>query len=183
MCFIFAPASEWKNDIEWIAHHTHSGVKKRAALLVFDCSNKLALSKSKQPWRKNRMCLTCYKKECNFFMWVAIVFTSATGRKIPSLRRGKGDVEKRHQEPKQKASIQHQRHRREDYEGFLMCDNGFNSLGSLNIFHGLIYRDMMREVWESYKFYVQRMKEDSSDDPDPTLRPCLHGVGDPGLVE
>ena len=64
-----------------------------------------------------------------------------------------------------------------------MCDNGFNSLGSLNIFHGLIYRDMMREVWGSYKFYVQRMKEDSSDDPDPTLRPCLHGVGDPGLVE
>ena len=50
-----------------------------------------------------------------------------------------------------------------------MCDNGFNSLGSLNIFHGLRYRDLMREVWESYKFYVQKMKEDSSDDPDPTL--------------
>ena len=27
----------------------------------------------------------------------------------------------------------------------------------------------MREVWESYKFYVQKMKEDSSDDPHPTL--------------
>ena len=27
----------------------------------------------------------------------------------------------------------------------------------------------MPEVWESYKFYVQRMKEDSLDDPDPTL--------------
>ena len=70
MCFIFAPTSEWKNGIDWIAHHTHSGVKKRAALLVFDCSNELALRKSKQPWRKNRMFLTCYKKECNFFMWV-----------------------------------------------------------------------------------------------------------------
>ena len=23
----------------------------------------------------------------------------------------------------------------------------------------------MREVWESYNFYVQKMKEDSSDDP------------------
>ena len=50
-----------------------------------------------------------------------------------------------------------------------MCDNGFNSLGSPNIFHGLRYREWMREVWESYKFYVQKMKEDSSDDPDPTL--------------
>ena len=28
MCFMFAPASEWKEDIEWIAHHTHSDVKK-----------------------------------------------------------------------------------------------------------------------------------------------------------
>ena len=41
MCFIFAPASGWKEDIDWIARHSHSGEKKRAALLVFDCSNKL----------------------------------------------------------------------------------------------------------------------------------------------
>ena len=49
MCFIFAPASEWKEDIEWIEHHTHSGVKRSATLLVFDCSDKPALRKSKQP--------------------------------------------------------------------------------------------------------------------------------------
>ena len=83
----------------------------------------------------------------------------STGRKIPSLWRGKGGAEKRHQQAKQKASIQHQRHTREDHEGFLMCDTGFNSLGSPNIFHGLRYREWMREVWESYKFYVQKMKE------------------------
>ena len=52
-----------------------------------------------------------------------------------------------------------------------MCDNGFNSLGSPNIFHGLRYREWMHEVWESYKFYVQKMKEDSRDDPHATL--CL----------
>ena len=28
MCFMFAPASEWKEYIERIAHHTHSDVKK-----------------------------------------------------------------------------------------------------------------------------------------------------------
>ena len=50
-----------------------------------------------------------------------------------------------------------------------MCDNGFNSLGSPNIFHGLRYREWMHEVWESYKFYVQKLKEDSRDDPDATL--------------
>ena len=34
---------EWKEDIEWIAHHTHSDVKKYVAQLVLicDCSNKL----------------------------------------------------------------------------------------------------------------------------------------------
>ena len=70
MYFMFAPASEWKEDIEWIAHHTHSDVKKYAAQLVCDCSNKLALRKSKQPWSQDRMFLTCYKKECGFFLWI-----------------------------------------------------------------------------------------------------------------
>ena len=41
-----------------------------------------------------------------------------------------------------------------------MCDNGFNSLGSPNIFRELRYRVWMHEVWESYKFYVQKMKQD-----------------------
>ena len=36
---MFATASERKEDIEWIAHHTHSDVKQRAALLVSDYSN------------------------------------------------------------------------------------------------------------------------------------------------
>ena len=39
MCFMFVPASEWKEGIEWIAHHTHSDMKKYAAQLVRDCSN------------------------------------------------------------------------------------------------------------------------------------------------
>ena len=58
MCFMFATASEWKEDIEWIAHHTHSHVKKYVAQLVCDCSNKIALRKSKQPWSQDRMFLT-----------------------------------------------------------------------------------------------------------------------------
>ena len=70
MCFTFAPASEWKEDTEWIAHHTNSDVKQRAAQLVCDCSNKLALRKSKQLWSQDGMLLTCCKKECNFFMWI-----------------------------------------------------------------------------------------------------------------
>ena len=67
--------------------------------------------------------------------------------------------EKHRQEAKQKAFIQYQRHTRKYVEGFEMCDNRFNSLGSPNIFHGLRYREWMHEVWESYKFYVQKMKE------------------------
>ena len=41
MCFMFAPASEWKEDVERIAHHTHSDVKQCAAQLVCDCSTSL----------------------------------------------------------------------------------------------------------------------------------------------
>ena len=28
MCCLFALASEWKDDLEWILHHAHSDVKK-----------------------------------------------------------------------------------------------------------------------------------------------------------
>ena len=77
-------------------YYAHSDVKQYAAQLVCDFSNKPALRKSKQPWSQHRMFLTCYKKECNFFYvdrpaniaWyqgAALVFTSATGHKIPSL--------------------------------------------------------------------------------------------------
>ena len=52
--------------------------------------------------------------------------------------------EKHRQEAKQKAFIQHHRHTRKDDEGLLMSDNGFNSLGSPNIFHRLKYREWMR---------------------------------------
>ena len=77
--------------------------------------------------------------------------------------------EKHRQEAKQKAFIQNQRYTRKYDEGFEMCDNGFNSLGSPNIFHRLRYREWMHEVWESYKLYVQKMKEDSRDKSDATL--------------
>ena len=93
---MFAPASEWNiEDIEWIAHHTHPDVKKYAAQLVCDSSNKLALTKSKQPWSQDGMFLTCYKRVWIFpvdrpaniawYQGAALVFTSATGHKIPSL--------------------------------------------------------------------------------------------------
>ena len=67
---MFAPASEWKGDVERITYYAHSDVKQYAAQLVCDFSNKPALRKSKQPWSQHRMFLTCYKKECNFFMWI-----------------------------------------------------------------------------------------------------------------
>ena len=49
--------------------------------------------------------------------------------------------EKHRQEAQQKAFIQYHRHTRKYDEGFEICDNGFNSLGSLNIFHGPRYRN------------------------------------------
>ena len=54
--------------------------------------------------------------------------------------------EKHRQEAKQKAFIQHQRHTRKYDDGFEMCDNGFNSLGSPNIFHELRYREWMQSM-------------------------------------
>ena len=33
MCFLFAPASEWKENLEWVVHNTHSDVKHYAVQL------------------------------------------------------------------------------------------------------------------------------------------------------
>ena len=150
MCFKFAPALDWKEDTEWIAHHAHSDVKHCAAQLVSGCSNKPTLRKSKQPLSKDRMFLTCYKKACTFFMWIDQPISHGIRKRLSHLPQPhvarfhpyggiKEMFEKRRQEAKQKAFIQHQRHSHEDDEGFLMCDNGFNSLGSRNIFDGLRY--------------------------------------------
>ena len=114
MCFMFAPASEWKEDVEWIAHHTHSDLKQYVAHLVCDCSNKPALRKSKQPWRQHRMFLTCYKKECNFFMWIDQPISHGIKERLsyspqPQVTRFHPyeEIKKRRQEAKQKAFIQH----------------------------------------------------------------------------
>ena len=122
------------------------------------------------------------QKECGFFMWIDQTISHGIKERLsyspqPRVTRlhPYGEIKeifkKHRQEAKQKAFIQHQRHTRKYGEGFLMCDNGFNSLGSPYIFNGLRYRKWMHEVWESYKFYVQKMKKDSRDEPDATL--CL----------
>ena len=132
----------------------------------------VALRKSKQP----------LSQECGFFLWIDQPISHGIKDRLsyspqPRVTRFqpyweiKEMFEKHRQEAKQEAFIHHQRHTRKSDEGLEICDNGFNSLGSPNIFHGLRYREWMHEVWESYKFYVQKMKEDSRDDPDATL--CL----------
>ena len=100
------------------------------------------------------MFLTCYKKECNFFMRIDQPISHGIKKRLsyspqPQVTRFhpygeiKETFEKHRQEAKHKAFIQHQRHTREDGEGFLTCDNGFNSLGSPSIFHGLRYKELM----------------------------------------
>ena len=126
------------------------------------------------------MSLTCYKKECNVFMCIDQPISHGIKKRLtyspqPQVARFhpsediKEMFENRRQEAKQEAFIQHQRHACEDDERFLIRDNGCNRLVSPNIFRGLRYREWMPEVWESYKLYVQRMKEDSPDHPDPSL--------------
>ena len=68
--------------------------------------------------------------------------------------------QKLRQEIIKKETTQHERNTHKDHDGFVMCDNGLNTLGAPKIFHGLRYREWMKEVWTSYQFYVQRMKED-----------------------
>ena len=115
------------------------------------------------------MFLTCYKKRCNFFMWIDQAISHGIKEQLsyspqPQVARFhpyeevkemlRNDTKKLNKKHLFNTSVIHAK-----MMNGLMCDNGFNSLGSPNIFHGLRYREWMREVWESYKFYVQKMKE------------------------
>ena len=98
------------------------------------------------------MFLTCYKKECKVFIWIDQPISHGIKERLsyspqPKVARFhpygkiKEMFEKHRQEAKQTAFIQYHRHTRKYDEGFEMCDNGFNSLGSPNIFHGPRYRN------------------------------------------
>ena len=95
--------------------------KKYAAQLVCHCFNKLALRKSKQTWNQDRMFLTCYKKECNFFMRIDQPMSHDIKERLsyslqPQVTRFhpyekiKDMFDKNRQEAKQKTFIQHQSH-------------------------------------------------------------------------
>ena len=116
------------------------------------------------------MFLTCYKKGCNFFMWIDQAISHGIKEQLsyspqPQVARFhpyeevkemlRNDTKRLNKKHLFNTSVIHAK-----MTSGLMCDNGFNSLRSPNIFHGLRYREWMREVWESYKFYVQKMKED-----------------------
>ena len=151
MCFMFAPASEWKEGIEWIAYHTHSDsdVKQYMQLswsvIVL---TSLHWEKSKQPWSEDRMFLTCYQKECNFFMRIDQPISHGIKEQLsyspqPQLARFhpcrgiKETCKNWRQDAKQKAFVQHQHHTREDEGGFLMCDNGLTVYEVLTSFAAL----------------------------------------------
>ena len=83
------------------------------------------------------MFLICYKKECNFFLWIDQPISHGIKGRLSYLPqpqvtrfhpygRMKEMFEKHRQEAKQKEFIQHQRHTRKYDEGFELCDNGFN---------------------------------------------------------
>ena len=111
------------------------------------------------------MFLTCYKKECGFFLWIDQPISHDIKEQLSYSPHSRVTRSQPYGEIKEMFKT------RKYDEGFEMSDNGFNSLGSPNIFHGLRYREWMHEVWESYEFYVQKMEEYSRDDPDATL--CL----------
>ena len=127
---MFAPASEWKEDIEWIAHHTHSDVKKYAAQLVCDCSSKLALRKSKPPWSHGSNVPDMVQKKSNFLLWIDQPISHSIKERLsyspqPLVTRFHryGEIkemfEKHRPEAKQKTFIQHQRHTRKYDEAYI----------------------------------------------------------------
>ena len=106
------------------------------------------------------MFLTCYKKECNFFMWIDQPISHGIKERLSYSPQPQVTRFHPYEEIKNDAKRLNRKHlsstiyTRKYDEDFEMCDNGFTSLGSPNVFHGLRYREWIHEIWESCKFYV-----------------------------
>ena len=141
-CPVFSPQDRVDEWMTLVAQQLHDELRQR-------CDRRLSLRKSGSEKNPQRMYLACRNGSCRCFLWLNLPLSGKMRRCV----RGK-DWSGNSSLPRAKRDCLAARMRGEDgsaTKGFMMCNNGYNTVTSPGIFEGLRYRPWMYGAWEEYQ--------------------------------
>ena len=148
-CPVFSPQDRVDEWMTLVAQQLHEELRQRWDELTCFCDRRLALRKSGSEKNPQRMYLACRDGGCRCFLWLNLPLSGKMRRRVDG-----EDWSSSSNLPKTKRACLAARLRGVDgsvSKGFMMCDNGYNTLNSPAIFHGLRYRPWMHGAWEEYQ--------------------------------
>ena len=147
-CPVFSPQDRVDEWMTLVAQQLHEELRQRWDELTCFCDRRLALRKSGSEKNPQRMYLACRDGGCRCFLWLNLPLSGKMRRRVD------GEDWSSSHLPNTKRACLAARLRGVDgslSEGFMMCDNGYNTLSSPGIFEGLRYRPWMHGAWEEYQ--------------------------------
>ena len=146
-CPVFSPQDRVDEWMTLVAQQLHDELRQRWDDLTCFCDRRLALRKSGSEKNPQRMYLACRDGGFRCFLWLNLLLSGKMRRRV------NGD-EWSSSLPSAKRECLAARLRgvdRSTTKGFMMCDNGYNTLCSPDIFEGMRYRPWMHGAWEEYQ--------------------------------
>ena len=148
-CPVFSPQDHVDEWMTLVAQQLHDELRQRWDELKCFCDRRLSLRKSGSEKNPQRMYLACRDESCHCFLWLNLPLSGKMRRRV----RGE-DWSGSSSLPRAKRDCLAARLRGVDgsaTKGFMMCDNGYNTLTSPGLFEGLRYRPWMHGAWEEYR--------------------------------
>ena len=148
-CPVFSPQDRVDEWMTLVAQQLHEELRQRWDELTCFCDRRLSLRKSGSEKNPQRMYLACRDGSCRCFLWLNLPLSGKMRRRV----RGEDWSGSSHL-PRAKRDCLAARMRGVDgstTKGFMMCDNGYNTLTSPGLFEGLRYRPWMHGAWEEYQ--------------------------------
>ena len=148
-CPVFSPQDRVDEWMTLVAQQLHDELRQRGDESTCFCNRRLSLRKSGSEKNPQRMYLACCDGGCRCFLWLNLPLSG----KMRRVNKEEWNTSIRNL-PRAKRECLEARLRGVDMstsKGFLMCDNGYNTLSTLGIFDGMRYRPWMHGAWEEYK--------------------------------
>ena len=150
-CPVFSPQDRVEEWMTLVAQQLHDELRQRWDELTCFCDRRLSLRKSRSEKNPQRMYLACRDGGCRCFLWLNLPLSGKMHRRVDG---EEWTTSSSSNLPRAKRECLAARRRGVDAstsKGFMMCDNGYNTLSTPGIFEGMRYRTWMRGAWEEYQ--------------------------------
>ena len=147
-CPVFSPQDRVDEWMTLVTQQLHEELRQRWDDLTCFCDRRLSLRKSGSEKNPQRMFLACRDGSCRCFLWLNLPLSGKMRRRV------RGEDWSHSPLPRAKRECLAARMRGVDgstTKGFMMADNGYNTLTSPGILEGLRYRPWMHGAWEEYQ--------------------------------